>query len=213
MKKRIALLLSFVLVLSLALCACGGQKENLVGTWTTTVNMAEMFNEDVAADPEMSKYVHLDQLDFVFVLELREDGTCKLSVDPDSLAAAVDQLIAALTSGMEAYFADMFAAQGIQIDLNEALAAMGISMDDLVAELKDELLADSTFDDMSSEAKYKYEDGKMYFSDDLESEINTEEYAVYTLKGDTLTLEQGTMTDVDEELFAYIFPMVLTREK
>ena len=50
MKKRIALLLSFVLVLSLALCACGGgeKKETLVGTWNATIDIAEVYNAEIA---------------------------------------------------------------------------------------------------------------------------------------------------------------------
>ena len=49
MKKRIALLLSFVLVLSLALCACGGNKATVVGTWKTDINLVDMLNQEMEA--------------------------------------------------------------------------------------------------------------------------------------------------------------------
>ena len=211
MKKRIAMMLCFVLMLSFVLCACGGEKkENLAGTWTGTIDMAEMFNAEIASDPEMAKYVKMDEMKMVVVLELKEDGTCTLGLDPDSVTAAVDQMIACMSEGIEAYFVDVFAAQGLQIDVNEALSAMGISLDDLVAELKDELMADDAFGELTTEAKHKAEDGKMYFSEDLDSEINTGEYALYTLEGDTLTMEKGTMPD-ENEMFGYLFPLVLTR--
>ena len=53
MKKRIALILSFVLVLSMALCACGGgeggtKKETVVGTWKASIDMSEFMNDMIA---------------------------------------------------------------------------------------------------------------------------------------------------------------------
>lgn len=212
MKKSIALLLCLVLVLSL--CACGA-KESVVGTWNASVNMADLFNEQMASEPEMAEYVKLETLNFTFVLELKEDGTCTMKVDPDAMTAAIDQLVADLTAGMEAYFKDMFAAQGLEVDVNEALSSMGISLEDLVSEMKNELLSEESLAEFTTESKYKAEDGKMYFSDDLESEINTDEYCTYKLEGDTLTLEAGTMAvDAEDEAFAeYLFPMTLTRAK
>ena len=93
MKKSIALLLCLVLVLSL--CACGA-KESVVGTWNASVNMADLFNEQMASEPEMAEYVKLETLNFAFVLELKEDGTCTMKVDPDAMTAAIEEIPYAL---------------------------------------------------------------------------------------------------------------------
>ena len=160
----------------------------------------------------MADYFHFENLAFDLILELNEDGTCKMSADKDSMEKMVDDMIAGLTDGLEVYLTAMLADYGIEMDLDEYLALAGMSMDDMVAELKAEIMAEGTFDELSSEAKYKAEDGKMYFSDDLDSEINTEEYVNYTLKGDNLTLEQGNV-EIDMEGAEFLFPMELKRVK
>ena len=208
MKKYIALLLCLVMVLSL--CACGA-KENLVGTWKANINMAEAFNAEIAAsgDEAMAEAMKLESFDLPLILELREDGTCKLSVDPEGMAASAEKLAEALTNGMKSYFATMLEVE----DPDEILAAMGLDLNTLVDEMKNELLAEDSFAEFTTEAKYKAEDGKLYMSDDLESEIPTDEYNTYTLDGDTLTLDVGTMVIEEdmEEMSKYMFPMTLTR--
>ena len=78
MKKIIALSLCLVLVLSL--CACGA-KEDLTGKWTTTINMAESYNAEMAAaDPTMAEYMSLDSFNIPLVLELKADGTYTMTV-------------------------------------------------------------------------------------------------------------------------------------
>lgn len=209
MKKRIALLLSFVLVLSLALCACGG-KETVVGTWKTNIDMADMLNQEMEA-AGMGEYINIESFNVPLVMEFKEDGTGSMTVDQDGMNETVDKLAEDMTTGLEAYFTDYFASMGLEIDLDEALAASGMSMDDLVEEMKAEFASEEAFAEFTTEFNYKAEDGKLYISDDLETEIGTT-YNTYELNGDTLTLEQGN-EELDEEAAKYLFPMVLTRVK
>ena len=210
MKKIIALSLCLILVLSL--CACGA-KEDLTGKWTTTINMAESYNAEMAAaDPTMAEYMSLDSFNVPLVLELKADGTYTMTVEKEGLEAALSEVVGKLSSGMEAYFADLLAQQGIEMDVNEALAAMGISMDDLMAELTAELDADALYESMGGEGNWKAENGKFYMTEDLETAAGEGEYNTYVLEGDTLTLDVGTET-VDEETAKLMFPMVLTRSK
>lgn len=212
MKKRIALLLSFVLVLSLALCACGEKKEpTVVGTWKADINLAEAFNEEMAASG-MGEYINIESFNLPLILELKEDGTGSMSVDQAAMTETVDKLAADLTTGLEAYFTEQFASMGMEVDLDEALAASGMSMDELVNEMKDEFAGEDAFAEFTNEFNYKAEDGKLYMSEDLETEIDTAVYNTYKLDGDTLTLEVGT-EELDEEMAQYMFPMTLTRSK
>ena len=209
MKKRIALLLSFVLVLSLALCACGGgKKDTIVGTWKTNIDLAEAFNEEMAASG-MGDYINIESFNLPLVMEFKADGTGSMTVDQEAMTETVDKLAADLTAGLEAYFTEYFASMGLEIDLDEALAASGMSMDDLVEEMKAEFAGEDAFAEFTNEFKYKAEDGKLYMSEDLESEIS-EVYNTYELKGNTLTLDIGT-EELDEEMAKYLFPMNLTR--
>ena len=213
MKKRIALLLSFVLVLSLALCACGG-KETVVGTWKADINLVELFNEEMEA-AGMGEFVKLESFNLPLIMEFKEDGTGSMKVDAEAMNATMDKMVTELTAGLEAYFTEYFASMGLEIDLDEALAATGTSMDDLVEELKAEFAAEDAFAEFASEFNYKAEDGKLYMSEDLETEIDTSVYNTYELKGNTLTLDVGTEEfDADMEAMAeYMFPMTLTRVK
>ncbi len=212
MKKRIALLLSFVLVLSLALCACGEKKEpTVVGTWRADIKLAEAFNEEMAASG-MGDYINIESFNLPLVMEFKEDGTGSMSVDQTAMTETVDKLAADLTTGLEAYFTEYFSSMGLEVDLDEALAASGMSMDDLVNEMKAEFAGEEAFAEFTNEFKYKAEDGKLYMSDDLDSEVPTDEYNTYTLDGDTMTLEVGT-EDLEEEMAKYMFPMTLTRTK
>ena len=210
MKKRIALLLSFVLVLSLALCACGGQKATIVGTWKANVELAEAFNEEMAA-AGMGDFINLESFALPLVMTFKEDGTGSMTVDQEAMTATIDKLAADLTAGLEAYFTEYFTSMGIEMDLDEALAASGMSMDDLVEEMKAEFAGEDAFAEFTSEFKYKAEEGKLYMSEDLDSEIS-ETYNTYELKGNTLTLDVGT-EELDEEMAKYLFPMTLTRAK
>lgn len=212
MKKRIALLLSFVLVLSLALCACGEKKEpTVVGTWRADINLAEAFNEEMEASG-MGDYINIESFNLPLVMEFKEDGTGSMSVDQAAMTETVDKLAADLTTGLEAYFTEYFSSMGLEVDLDEALAASGMSMDDLVNEMKAEFAGEEAFAEFTNEFKYKAEDGKLYMSDDLDSEVPTDEYNTYTLDGDTMTLEVGT-EELEEEMAKYMFPMTLTRTK
>lgn len=214
MKKIIAL--SLCLILALSLCACGGAKEDLTGKWTANINMAAAFNQEMAAtDPMMAEYISVDTFNLPLVLELKEDGTYTMTVDIVAMEASMSTLAEDMTTGLEAYFAAVFAEQGLDMDVNEALSAMGMDLDTLVDELTTELSAaftsEEAFGSFVSEGKYKAEKGKLHMTEGMDEVINPAVYNTYTLDGDTLTLEQGT--EELEEGAEIMFPMVLTRSK
>ncbi len=208
MKKIIALTLC--LILAVSLCACGGAKEDLTGKWTTSINMAKVFNDEMAAaDPAMAEYMALDSFEVPLVMELKEDGTYSMSVDPAAMEVSLGKLVDAMSAGLEAYFADIFAQQGLEMDVREALTAMGMDLDALVEELSAQLTSEETFDAFTTEGKYKAEKGRLYLTESMDDVINPAIYNTYTLEGNTLTLEVGTETL--EEGMEIMFPMVLTR--
>ena len=207
MKKIIALTLCLILVLSL--CACGA-KEDLSGTWKTTMDMSAGYNAElVAVDPTMAEYLKLDSFDVPLIMELKADGTYTMTVDRAELETVMDQVIEVTTNGTLAYFEDILAQEGIEMDVNEALTLMGISLDDLVAELTAELDSEEFYASMGGEGKWKASDGKFYMTDSLDAVAGVGEYNTYVLEGDTLTMDIGTETL--DEATAQMFPMVFTR--
>lgn len=216
MKKRIALLLSFVLVLSLALCACGGgeKKETLVGTWNATIDIAEVYNAEIAAsgDEAMAEYLSVDSFAIPLVMTFNEDGTYSLTVDKEGMDAAMNGLIEDMKVGLEKYFNDYFSSMGLEIDVDEALAASGMSLDALVEEMKAEIMTEDMYADMESAGQYKAEAGKLYLTEDVEVEPVGGVYNTYTIEGDTLTIEAGT-EELEDEMAELLFPLVLKRAK
>lgn len=216
MKKRIALLLSFVLVLSLALCACGGgeKKETLVGTWNATIDIAEVYNAEIAAsgDEAMAEYLSVDSFAIPLVMTFNEDGTYSLTVDKEGMDAAMNGLIEDMKVGLEKYFNDYFSSMGLEIDVDEALAASGMSLDSLVEEMKGEIMTEDMYADMESAGQYKAEDGKLYLTEDVEVEPVGGVYNTYTIEGDTLTIDAGT-EELEDEMAELLFPLVLKRAK
>ena len=208
MKKRIALLLTFVLVLSMALCACGAKKSPVVGTWKTEIDLVETINQKLDAIG-LGEIVHLVSVNLPLVIEFREDGTGSMGVDAEAINATVNKLVADMTVDLEAYFTDLFSSMGLQVDLDAALATFGISMDDLATEA--ESLVQDILAEFTTEFNYKTEDGKLYMSEDLNSQIG-DTYKTYELKGKTLTLDVGN--DVTNDLLNEIlYPMTLKRAK
>lgn len=216
MKKRIALLLSFVLVLSLALCACGGEekKETLVGTWNASIDIADVYNAEIAAsgDPTMAEYLSVDSFAIPLVMTFNEDGTYSMTVDKDGMDATMNGLIEDMKVGLENYFNDYFASMGLEIDVDEALAASGMSLDALVEEMKAEIMTEDMYADMESAGQYKAEDGKLYLTEDVDVEPVGGVYNTYKIEGDTLTIEAGT-EELDDEMAEILFPLVLKRAK
>ena len=207
MKKIIALTLCLILVLSL--CACGA-KEDLSGTWKTTLDMSAGYNAELeAVDPTMAEYLKLDSFNVPLIMELKADGTYTMTVDRAELETVMDQVIEATTNGTLAYFEVILAQEGIEMEVTEAMELMGISLDDLVAELTAELDSEEFYASMGGEGKWKASDGKFYMTDSLDAVAGVGEYNTYVLEGDTLTLDIGTETL--DEATAEMFPMIFTR--
>lgn len=215
MKKRIALIVCLVMVLSVSLCACSSEKDALIGTWKGTIDMAAAINlgldEAAASDPtmaEMADYLQIDQLEIRYTLVFTEEDTYSMTVDTEALEVSMQAMVDQMADGMLLYFGDMLKAEGLDLDVEEVLAASGISVEDLAAELYDSFDTETLFADLNSEGNFKVKEGKLFLSDGLEYAVDEAVYELYTVEGSTLTINVGSdTTDYDE----YLYPMVLTK--
>lgn len=216
MKKIVALLLA--LALTLALAGCGPtDAEKLVGSWTGEMDMTETMNQMLAEDESLAEYgVTLDSFVLEVTMTFNEDGTFSLTVSEESVEKAVDGFLESMESTIVTMLEEEMAAAGLNMTVEEMLQISGMSMEDLMAEMRTEILGDETAAEaaaeMSSSGKYNAGDGKLFTSDDVEVAPGVLEYDLYTLEGDTLTLTEHVGGEAeDEEMTVLVYPIVLYR--
>ncbi len=211
MKKYLALILSAVLLVGV-LAGCGGGKEaasgdGLEGTWRTEIDMADMINEQLAAGG-MGEFVNISDFSITMVMEIKGDGTYAMTVDKDALNGSLEGVKEDMKSGVTAYMENMIKEQGLDISVEDAMAASGMSLDDMVDQAFSEETVDQMTANLKVEGQYKAEDGKFYTSGSVD-EAPSDNYESYTLDGDTLTLDAGN-AEVPSS-FEQFLPMVFTR--
>jgi len=216
--KRKALSLLLVLTMALSCCAaltgCGGgsdKAKELVGTWQADMDMSDMFNEQFASDPDLAKHVKIDSFVMRLVFTFNDDGTYAFSVDNDSIADSMENVKEALRTGLDSYFTEMMAQQGIEgVDMDTALATMGIDIDAMIDELLSEEAIDEMMADTTQEGKYMVKDGKFYVSDDVDTAADdTCESFTYTLSGSEMSVTEASGADDD---MAEFFPLVFKKQ-
>lgn len=219
--KRKALSALLVLALALGCCAglagCGGGDEakKLVGSWQAGINMADEINGEFDDDPIMAEHLHVDDFNLKMNFDFREDGTYTLAIDSDSMTAALAGVKETLRTGLDGYFKEVLAQEGLGdlegMDLDQVLGSLGVNIDDML----DELLSEEDFaalaEDSAQEGKYMVKGGKIYLSDDVnEAADDNCGYYAYTLSGSELQLTDSSM-ESDEDLADY-FPLVFQKQ-
>ena len=219
MMKLLAMALSIVMMVSL-FAGCdlldkltGGSKsakeDSIVGEWEGDWDFSSFYNTsiDAAGDATMSKHLTVDELNITMCYEFNKDGTYSFYVDEDALQDTLDSLKTQVTKGMRAYFEEVLGGAGMDVD--EVLAAQGMDLEAMVDEI---LNVDSLFDpdDMSEEGYYKFEDGKLYTSEE-EDEFDDNDYCLCKLKGDKITLDVDEDAELDD-MMREMLPLTLERK-
>lgn len=194
-----------VLCLMLAMVGCTDKKDNdgdsskttIVGKWESEWDLSKAM-EQMLADEEME--MKLENLKLTVFIEFKDDKTYEMTVDEDSaedmMKAFLDQYKVVVKKVMED------SAKEYNMTLNDMLALTGYnSFDAYWDAIKKDMDMDDLVDEMAVEAKgqYKYEDGKLYMSDDEDDEIDKDEYTVVELEGKTMKWTKVVGADEEEE--------------
>ena len=212
MKKSIALVLCLALLMSLCLCGCGSEQDKLVGTWTATINLADMVNEQVAADdPTVGEYIQISNLDVTFNLTFNESGTFAMTVDQEKLDVALREMMNDMSDGLLEYLSAMLSLEGLDMDINTVLEMLGISLDDLLDEAYNSMVSDDLFANLDTYGYFYAKDGKLYTGDDQSAvKAGQAGYELYKLENDVLTIDEGT---IENDMAEYIYPMTFQKVK
>lgn len=193
MKRILALLLTLMMALSLT--ACGGDNNaDLVGTWKWTCDITEEFQKGINEGAGMDVPVEA-KVEMTFVLVFNEDGTFTLSVDKDALSASVQGYIDAMVPVTVDLVYQQLEGQGMsRADIDEAMKAQGITVEEYVKQLFGALDVDQLTDGLADENESGYfraAKGKLYLSDKADT-FSDDSCAEYTLSGGTMQWTGGS---------------------
>lgn len=209
MKKAVSIILCLVLVLSMLLTMTGcGEQSKFIGKWRGEIDLADMINEQFAADETMSQYLNIDSFEFSFTFEFKDDGTYSQSLDEDSLEDAMDDFIDDVVDGMEDYMDDE--AKKLGLTTSDVLSASGYNS---VREMVEESYSETSFEEitgeLNNEGNFKVADGKLYLSDGKDYAIDEEQYYTYEITEDKIVLKETFIED--EQDLKDLFPWTLEK--
>ena len=176
----------------------------LVGKWSTNVFLKEddmlenlqhfnFYEEEIAL-------ADLEGCSYVYVVELKEDGTYYMGIDEDATIATFTQYIDDLFTKMyenkdnieiyNGYFADITSADAFKEEYGTNVYSFG-SYDEMLNAMITEMYGFYTFD--QENGTFTAEADKIHFTVEGETQA---EYVEYTLDGSNLTLVFNDVTRV-----------------
>lgn len=207
MKKYLSVILCILMTL-LTLAGCNASK-NIIGTWSTEVDITDKLNEAFGEDAEMSEYLKIEKFAIIMKVTFNEDGTYNMTVDADSAEQSVETAKQNLSDGLYKYFEAAIKEQGISLSVEEFLTYAGVDIDAMTEELFDENTVDNLSTQMTNQGNYKIDGNKLYMSEGTDVEINEEKYEKFKLTSKKLTLLESVGDEEEES--AQKYPMVFNR--
>lgn len=210
-RKSLSLLACLSLMCSLLLlCSgCGNKdKDALIGSWETTLDLTDMVNEQMeagmGAQQDLMEYFTIKSFPLKLILTFNEDDTYKLAMDKAAMDQSLDNILKDFRDGATRYFEDIIAESGQEMTIDEALASMGITMDDFMEQLFNKDAMVSSMGEMESSGTFEVKSGKLFLTDEEGTGLEP-----YTLDGTTLTL---TGEGVDDGELMGMYPMVFSKK-
>lgn len=213
--KLKAAVFTWIFSLLVVLTGCG-EKEKFVGTWKAEVDMAEQFNEGIAQEEEVAKYVNIKSFPIVFLFTFNQDDTYEMEIDKDSLDKSIEGVKADFKVGMTDYMAELLETESLGISVDEALALSGMTLDEVVDDSFQELDIKGLVEDFAMEGNYEAVKGKLYLSDGKDRKVDKSVYETYEFEGADIKLIENTSGEIDEEtqnILQIIYPLVLKKIK
>lgn len=215
MKKTVSIIMSMLLVVTMmtALAGCGSDTDRIVGKWETTLDLGAMFDESLKSDSDMAEMadtITFHSVDAKVVFDFKDDGTYTLEWDEDSSKTALESIKSDLKAGLGTYITDMFSDDELGMSAEEAMEMMGMSMDEMIDELLNEMDVESMLDELNSKGKYKIEDGKLYMTSEESEEIDENSYDKYEFVSDSELKLLEPVGD-DAEFAKSLYPITLKK--
>lgn len=211
MKRIIAAVLAAVMLLALAGCSSGSDSEKLVGTWKGELDGGAYVTEGLTSvlGEEYANYFDFSNFTLSYTLIFNEDQTYRMTLTEEDARKAAEDLIVIVEDGLVKMFEDQITMYGLDMTVDELLEMSGTTMDDLLAEFDTSELVSQLTTETTTVGNYLAEDGKLYMSVSLDTQVSKLSYNEYTLSGNTLTLTSYVGTD--DGALDWVYPMILTK--
>ena len=224
MKKLTALVLSLLMLLSLT--ACG--EKTIVGTWKGQVNltgvMQDLWKESTKNFPEIQEEMKIEQVPVYVTMEFREDNTCTIDVDDESLDKFFTQTRDQMKAVVGAHMDKVIDSDGnlgsaldgllegdlsglLEFPLSSARELLMMGIDNLFGPLMQQAILSG----IERQGNYMEKDGQLYISNKLDTPAEKDRPNPYTLERDTLTIESWVIY-TSEKYGPLTFPLILERQ-
>lgn len=209
-------LILVVLALLLSLSACGkSDNEALVGTWKAEIDASGLIGDQLVSlgleDLKLESRCVIT-LVMEFTAEQRYTTHVDTTATLASLSAYIQELIPAVTEQL------YLSAETSGLDRSTFDSAFIERYDCTLEEyLQQQFDAQDIGEVMNAgvtEGKYRVQNGKLYTVEDDQSDFDEQEYVLYTLEGNTLTITaiDSSFSGLDEDMVKSLLPIVFTRQ-
>ncbi len=192
--KKLSLLFA-ILVITAAFGGCGAdESQKLTGSWKCGYNISAFLTQADETD-----YFDLEEYKADVIITFNEDGTYTFRFDDASLKTAIAEIKNELVAESEDYIRKIIADQGAiyQLFADSVVQEMSEETEEEIAAMVEELYSELA---VTKQGAFLVEDGKIYW-DDI-----ADEYDLYTLEENTLTIDKPDGTEKDE-----LYPITLTK--
>lgn len=206
MRKILSLVMIMVLALSLAGCGSNTEKQ-LYGTWAATFDLSGMIEDELGSDFDG---FHED-FDITLMLDFNEDGTFRMYADEEALRDTFNTYLESLASFGTNVMYEQLEGNGYTRDEVDSMVeeqyGMGVE-EYMLSQLQSSVDIDELIGDMETTGVYKAKGNKLYMD---EVAVSSNMYDLFTVEGDTLTIDAAGEVDSEEIIEGFDYPYVFDR--
>lgn len=206
MRKILSLVMIMVLVLSLTGCGSNTASQ-LYGTWAATFDLSGMIEDELGSDFEGFH----ENFDITLMLDFNEDGTFRMYVDEEALRDTFNTYIESLASFGTNVMYEQLEGKGYTRDEVDTMVqeqyGMGVE-EYMLSQLQSSVNIDDLIGDMETTGVYKAKGNKLYMD---EVAVSSNMYDLFTVEGDTLTIDAAGEVDSEEIIEGFDYPYVFNK--
>lgn len=233
MKHSMAFLISLFAVVSLCACSVNNvasdslessvvddlvennPADDLVGNWICRIDITDFLNQ---SREEYAPYFKFKDVSMAIKLDFFDDGTYSYAYDEETIQDMINKTRTTYEAGIEEYILDLLAEQGSNdMDFEEFLASLGMSKDDLLDQMMEQVESSLVGAIGPFEGEYWTDSEILHLLDDQNKYTSSDgEKFIFQLNGDVLKLSMdsvtyGEMLDTPFSILADFMPFTFVR--